>query len=227
MFLPSNPPVTANAAGRTTTIDRTSDVVISDSEDSLGERALIEAAQAGDREAFGQLVLLHERAAVRTALAALGRLADAEDVAQDGFLLAWRKLAHFRGDASFRTWLLTIVWRQAMARRRTEQRWWQRLGLTMGGRGTEADDERFVEQIASDGPSPEDVAVGRSQARRVARAIATLSPKLRDTLLLAVSDEHAYEEIGRMLGAPVGTVKWRVAEARRQVSKALEGHHEA
>lgn len=198
-------------------IDRTSDVASSD-RDIPGERALVAAAAAGDHEAFGELVLVHERCAVRTALAALGRQADAEDVAQDAFLLAWRKLPGFRGDASFRTWLLTIVWRQALAKRRVQQRWWQRL-VPMGA--TEGDEARFTVQLSSSAPGPEQQAVDRSRARETAAAIAGLSPKLRDTLLLAASGEHSYDDIGRMLGVATGTVKWRVAEARRLVTQTI------
>ena len=59
-------------------------------------------------------------------MAALGSHAEAEDAAQDAFVLAWRRLDSFRGDASFRTWLLTIAWHQAINRRRTLVRWWKR-----------------------------------------------------------------------------------------------------
>jgi len=203
-------------------IDRTSDVA-SDDRDLPGERALVEAAARGDREAFGELVLLHERVAVRTALAALGRQGDAEDVAQDAFLLAWRKLPAFRGDASFRTWLLTIVWRQALAKRRARQRWWQRFVPVASG---ENDTERFVARLASNEPGPEQQAVDRGRARVTAAAIARLSPKLRDTLLLAASGEYSYDDISRMLGVATGTVKWRVAEARRIVALTIEGGRE-
>jgi len=204
-------------------IDRTSDVASID-RGIPGERALVAAAAAGDRDAFGELVLLHERCAVRTALAALGQQADAEDVAQDAFLLAWRKLPGFRGDASFRTWLLTIVWRQALAKRRVRQRWWQRL---VSVAATEGDETRFAAQLCSDAPGPEQQAVDRSRARQTATAIAGLSPKLRDTLLLAATGEHSYDEIGRMLGVATGTVKWRVAEARRLVTQTIGDQHES
>lgn len=203
-------------------IDRTSDVAIGD-RDTPGERALVAAAATGDREAFGKLVLLHERVVVRTALAALGSQADAEDVAQDAFLLAWRNLSDFRGHSAFRTWLLTIVWRQALAKRRVRQRWWQRFVPEPGGAG---DADRFVERLASDAAGPEQQAVDRSRARQTAAAIARLSPKLRDTLLLAASGEHSYDEIGRVLGVATGTVKWRVAEARRLVTLTIEANRE-
>lgn len=78
-----------------------------------------------------------------------------------------------------------------------------------------------VEEAASLAPTPEAAAAARDEARRIADAIARLSPKLRDALLLAASGEHSYAAIGALLGVPVGTVKWRVSEARRLVARRL------
>ena len=58
--------------------------------------------------------------------------------------------------------------------------------------------------------------------RAIGAAIRRLSPTLRDALLLAQSGDHSYEEIGVMLRAPVGTIKWRVSEARRRVRLSLQ-----
>src|SRR5437773_2925834 len=84
-------------------------------------------AREGDHTAFGALVDRHRAAVHRAAMAALGAHADAEDAAQDAFVLAWRRLDTFRGDASFRTWLLAIAWRQAINRRRSVVKWWTRM----------------------------------------------------------------------------------------------------
>jgi len=61
----------------------------------------------------------------------------------------------------------------------------------------------------------------RASGAGVRQAIAALSPKLRDALLLAQSGEYSYEQIGTMLNVPVGTIKWRVSEARRLVKRQL------
>ena len=180
-------------------------------------RALIEAAQAGDREAFGELVELHERVVFRAAMAALGAREDADDATQEAFVVAWRKLPGFRGDSLFRTWLLTIVWRKALDRRRQRRLWWSR---TQAARPDAAFDP--LEALAGDGPDPERTALSRDLAERVRRTIMRLSPKLKDTLLLAASGEHTYGEIATMLRVPLGTVKWRVAEARRLVREQLD-----
>lgn len=180
-------------------------------------RAWVAAAQVGDRAAFDALVSLHYRAVYRTAMAALQRSDDAEDATQDAFVLAWRKIAAFRGDASFKTWVLTIVWRQALDRRRARERWWRRR-QTASAQNNQTWDEG-LDHVATRDADPERLAEGRARLAQVRRAIATLTPKLRDTLLLASSGEHSYDEIATMLGVPIGTVKWRVAEARRILKK--------
>jgi RNA polymerase sigma-70 factor (ECF subfamily) len=80
--------------------------------------------------------------------------------------------------------------------------------------------------LATSNPTPEQAAVHDQLRRAVRRAIQTLSPKLRDALLLAQSGEYSYQEIGAMLGVPLGTIKWRVSEARRIIRKQLQerGH---
>ncbi len=185
-------------------------------------RALVAAAREGDRAAFEELVSLHYRTVLRTAMAALQRREDAEDVTQDAFVLAWRKVSGFRGDSSFKTWLLTIVWRQALDRRRSRMRWWQRTSSRSAeGRADEPGNDE-IDRLASLEADPERVTEARHRVKQVRALIAGLSPKLRDTLLLAASGEYGYDEIASMLGVPVGTVKWRVAEARRIIHGTLQ-----
>lgn len=194
---------------------------------------LVARARDGDHSAFGQLVDRHRAAVYRAALAALGSHAEADDAAQDAFVLAWRRLDSFREEASFRTWLLSIAWRQAINRRRG--RWWRRMmpldesegGQTRDDGATGAADEmsgssRTVER------NPEQIAAGGELRRDIQTAIRALSPKLRDALLLAQSGDYSYVEIGTMMHAPVGTIKWRVAEARRLIRRQLQkcGHDE-
>lgn len=181
-------------------------------------RAWVRAAQAGDRAAFDALVSTHYRAVYRTAMAALQRAEDADDATQDAFVLAWRKVAAFRGDSSFKTWLLTIVWRQALDRRRSRDRWWRRRETTAASADREWTDG--LDQVATPDADPARLAEGRARLAQVRQAIAALTPTLRDTLLLASSGDHSYDEIAAMLGVPVGTVKWRVAEARRLLKVA-------
>jgi RNA polymerase sigma-70 factor (ECF subfamily) len=178
---------------------------------------LVERALEGDSSAFGELVLRHGPAVYRAAIAALGSALDAEDVMQDTFVLAYRKLPHFRREASFKTWLLTIAWRRAIRWRQSPARRIGRLvPLEQEGHG----------EVAEPGATPEDDLMSAEVHRDVARLIRTLPGRLRDPLLLAASGRHSYEELSEILGIPIGTIKWRVSEARRLLRAKLQrlGH---
>ena len=179
---------------------------------------LVALARQGDRQAFGELVTRHQAAVYRAAMAAVGSPAEAEDAAQDAFISAYRRLGSFRGDASFKTWLLTIAWRLAINRRRGLKRWLNR-GSGLGTR--EGDFAGCHEELPSTAPSPEQTAINAQLRRDIAAEIRALSPKLRDALLLAQSGEYGYDEIAAMLGTAGGTIKWRVSEARRLIRKRL------
>ena len=181
--------------------------------------ALVRRAQAGDGAAFGELVERHRRAVFRAALAAVRSPAEADDVAQEAFVAAFRKLPGFRGEAAFKTWVLSITWRKAIDRRKSLTRWMQRLaGPPAGGDGEEWDP---MERLPSGDRTQEEDAVTSDLQRRLKPLIAALPKKLRDALLLAGSGEYSYDEISQMLGIPVGTLKWRVSEARRVLKKKM------
>jgi RNA polymerase sigma-70 factor (ECF subfamily) len=188
-------------------------------EASATDLDLVRLAQAGDVEAFGELVERNRRAVFRAALACVGNAAEADDVAQEAFVTAYRKLSTFRGEAQFRTWLLAITWRKAIDRRKSVSRW---LKMAVSP-AREASGDAFdqMERVASAARSQEDTIVDEELQRNVTRLIGTLPRKLRDALLLAGTGEHTYEHISELLGAPLGTVKWRVSEARRVLKKKL------
>jgi len=179
---------------------------------------LVARARQGDPAAFGALVDRHRSAVYRAALAALGSHAEAEDAAQEAFLLAYRRLTGFRGDASFKTWLLTIAWHQAINRRRSMTRLLRQIVQP----ARDEDQESTLEQLPARDVSPEDAAARGQLHRAIRAAIRSLTPKLRDALLLAQSGDYSYAEIGAMLDVPVGTIKWRVSEARKLVKARLQ-----
>ena len=180
---------------------------------------LVDRARRGDSAAFGELVDRHRSAVYRATLAVLRSPADAEDAAQDAFVAAFRHLARFRGDSSVRTWLVAIAWREAINRRRGAARIWRRL-TACAANGGEGEGDR-MDDVASTDRTPEQFAGDRQLRRHIREAIDALTPTLRDTLLLAQSGDYTYEEIGAIVRAPVGTIKWRVAEARRIVRQQL------
>ena len=174
------------------------------------DEELVLLARQGDTGAFDELVIRHQAAVYRAALAALRVPEDAEDVAQEAFASAWSTLERFRREASFKTWLLTIAWHRAINRRRMRLNWWRRTAPL-----TES-----LRAVAS-GDAPDEDLRNQELRAHIGRAIETLTPKLRDALLLAQSGEYSYDEIGAMLRIPEGTVKWRVSEARRKVRQRL------
>jgi RNA polymerase sigma-70 factor (ECF subfamily) len=174
------------------------------------DEELVLLARQGDPDAFDQLVARHQSAVYRAALAALRVREDAEEVAQDAFIRAWGALGRFRGDSSFRTWILRIAWNRAISRRRSLATWLRR--------STPIDD---VAEPAAVGEGQQAWMQSAELQLHATRAIQALTPKLRDALLLAQSGEYQYDEIAQVLGVPLGTVKWRISEARRKVRETL------
>lgn len=198
-------------------VESTNRVTATDSSE-VSDLDLVRRAQAGDTEAFGELVERNRRAVFRAALAGVGSPAEADDVSQEAFVTAFRKLGGFRGESAFRTWLLAITWRKAIDRRNSMTRWLRRT-VTPVDFGDDAPD--MMESTPSNARSQEDELADMELQRTLRRLIGTLPRKLRDPLLLAGSGEYSYEQIGQMLGAPVGTVKWRVSEARKMLKQKL------
>jgi RNA polymerase sigma-70 factor (ECF subfamily) len=173
---------------------------------------LVEQARRGDASAYGVLVERHQSAVMRAARAVCRTREEAEDVAQEAFVTAWQKLATFRGEAQFKTWLLTIAWRQALTRRESV---WQRMRRFMS-----SDREDYVEPILPV-RSAEQQLVDRALVDAVRHAVDALPRKLREPLLLAAGGSCTYDEMSAMLGVPSGTLKWRVKEARDRLKREL------
>ena len=175
--------------------------------------ALVEAAAAGSRDAFDELVRRHQAAIVTLVRALTAGRADAEDLAQEVFVRAWRSLRGFRRDSLFRTWLHRVainVVRTEMSRRGRLLRIFESLGT---GRDGEAQPE-----IACD-----DEAVDEVLARRqlVERALATLPDDLRAAVTLRDVQGLDYKEIAAALGIPIGTVESRIFRARQRLKPLL------
>ena len=179
----------------------------------MTDAELVERARAGDNQAFCALVERYQHVVVRAAIAVVGRREDAEDVAQEAFVRAFQGLERFRGDASLKTWLLAITWREALSHRRSVAARLRRLVAA-------PDDEAF------DPPATgrrHDVALeDREAAALIARVIRSLPARSRDALMLAATGDFTYDEMSEALGVPAGTLKWRVSDARRRVREKLE-----
>jgi RNA polymerase sigma-70 factor (ECF subfamily) len=179
---------------------------------------LVALARTGDRAAFGRLIESHLTAARRLALAAVGQAMDADEAVQEASVAAWTRLDALQDPAAFRGWFMRIVWRKAIDRRRSVRSWFERFG----GMST---DDRPLEFAAAD-PAPDAMLISRELEIAIAQVVRGLPRKLRDPFLLAASGDHRYEEIAALLNAPLGTIKWRISEARRLIRLKLDrlGH---
>jgi len=180
---------------------------------------LVALARTGDRVAFGRLIEGHLTAARRVALAAVGQASDADEAVQEASVAAWKRLDALQDPNAFRGWYMRIVWRKAIDRRRSLRSWFERFGSST------TDDQRPLEFPSAD-PAPDALLMSRELEVAIRQVVKALPPKLRDPFLLAASGDHRYEEIATMVGAPIGTIKWRIAEARRVLRMKLDrlGH---
>ena len=179
---------------------------------------LVALARTGDRAAFGRLLEDHLTAARRIALAAVGHAMDADEAVQDASVAAWTRIHALQDPAAFRSWFMRIVWRKAIDRRRSMRSWLGRFGAS-------SSDDRPMEFPAVE-PSPDALLISRELEIAIRQVVKALPKKLRDPFLLAASGDHRYEDIAALLSVPVGTVKWRISEARRLIRMKLDrlGH---
>ncbi len=175
------------------------------------ETDLIRRAQNGDIDAFEQLNASHQGPVYRLIRAVTPTVEDAEDALQETLLHAYRALPQFRGDASFSTWLHRIAlnttrnWLRSQTRASSE-----RIGRRLGRIGAEAS------------PSVEEQVLARERRSLLREALLQLPEHYREAILLRHYRELSYAEIGDVLKIPLGTVRSRIAQARRLLVDALE-----
>lgn len=177
------------------------------------DRPLVEAFLAGDECAFDSLVERYQMLAYRVARSVVSTHADADDVAQDAFLKAYRKMGTFRGESSFRTWFLRIVQHTALNHRRS---WWVRRQT-----GTEPLDLPPATGGESAG-GPEGHLLENERRRRVLEAIEALPDRQKETVKRRLQGNQNYAGIAREMGVSVGTVKANFHHAVRNLRRALE-----
>lgn len=187
------------------------------------ERERVRHVVAGDVDSLRTLVGEFHPLAYSLAFKVLGERGDAEEVVQDAFIKIHRALPQFRGDSSLKTWILRIVLRLSLNRRRDRARSaWYRLGLHQGVDGEEAD---YLPQLEREmTPNPESECISNETRRIVLKLVDELPEALREALILNSFEELSYDEISRVLQVPVGTVSSRIHSARKKLLGKLQRH---
>lgn len=172
------------------------------------EAAVVDRAREGDGRAMDELVRRHHAAVYRTALTILRDDDRAQDAAQETFLKAFRALADFRGDASFRTWLVSIAVNEARGMLR-------RIGRRS---------ERPLEgapPLASGGSDPSTLAVVASEVQRVRDCLATLPEKQRLAVGLRIFEGLSFREVGHAIGSSEGAARVNYHHGIRRLRELL------
>jgi RNA polymerase sigma-70 factor (ECF subfamily) len=176
---------------------------LSDPNEAEGRR--IERARAGERAAQEELLRAHYARVHATAFRLLGNPEDAEDLAQECFVRAFRSLAYYRAQGSFAGWLRRILVHLAQDRYRARRR----------------PEPVLLPPELSGGREPHRVLEGRELARILAEALAALAAPLRIALVLRTREGLEYEEIAVATGVTPATARTRVMKARKLLQRLL------
>jgi RNA polymerase sigma-70 factor (ECF subfamily) len=175
------------------------------------ERAWIEQALHGDREAFGQLVRAYERPVYNLTYRMLGDPAEAEDAAQETFLRAYTKLATYQPSRKFVNWLLSIASHHCIDRLRRRNRAPQ---LSLDGPLPPL-------WLASDAPQPEQVVNKKQMREEVRQVLDTLPPDYRAAIVLRYWYNLSYVEIADVMDSTESAIKSRLHRARRMMAAGI------
>jgi RNA polymerase sigma-70 factor (ECF subfamily) len=178
--------------------------------DREAEREAIAACRRGEREAFDRLVVRYQRTVYRLCYRYVNDHDDANDLAQEVFLKAWRAIGRFRGESTFSTWLYRIA-----------------VNTCLNFRSVRRPETRELDEALPDpAPGTQSHLERDAEARLVREAVARLPQRQRATLILKIYHELTHEEVAEILGSRVGTVKANLfhalANLRRLMAVPLE-----
>jgi RNA polymerase sigma-70 factor, ECF subfamily len=172
----------------------------------VDDREAVEACQRGEREAFDHLVERYQRDVYRLCYRYVNDPQDANDMAQEVFLKAYRAIGKFRGDSSFSTWLYRIAVNTCLNFRSSRR----------------PEGEELSDRLPDGHAGALDGIVADERARRVREAVTRLPEKQRATLILKVYHELTHEEVAAVVGSSVGTVKANLFHALGNLRKMLQ-----
>ena len=168
------------------------------------EREALQACRRGEREAFDLLVERYQRDVYRLCYRYLGNHEDANDMAQEAFLKAYRGLHSFRGDSAFSTWLYRIA-----------------VNACLNFRAARKPAEELPEGLPDRRAPASERLVLEEKQQRVRAAVGRLPEKQRATLILKIYHDLTHEEVAKILGSTVGTVKANLFHALGNLRKLV------
>lgn len=193
---------------------------------ALSDEELVERAKAKDFAAFEELVARHEDRVFRLAVRFLRNEAEAQEVAQEAFLAAWRKLDGFKGHAQFSSWLYRVTANAALMRLRSQRRRPEVSSEEIEPATLEALQREHAQ--ADDWSKRPDEQLQSDELRRhIQSSVDGLPDIYRDVFLVRDVEGHSTEETAEMLGVTVPTVKTRLHRARLMLREEITKYFEA
>jgi RNA polymerase sigma-70 factor (ECF subfamily) len=178
---------------------------------------LVKRVQRGDKSAFDLLVRKYQHKVVKLVLRYVRNPAEAEDIAQEAFIKAYRALPQFRGDSAFYTWMYRIAINTAKNSLASRDRSPIAYDLDL----TDPEESHSVQSKLQDPDTPEGMALTEEIRGIVNSAIEGLPEELKTAIVLRELDGLSYEEIAAAMECPVGTVRSRIFRAREAIDKRL------
>jgi RNA polymerase sigma-70 factor (ECF subfamily) len=183
----------------------------------VSDLSLVRRVQRGDKGAFDALVLKYQHKVVKLVMRYVRNPVEAEDVAQEAFIKAYRALPQFRGDSAFYTWLYRIAINTAKNALVSRDRSPIDFDLDLQN----PDESYDMHARLKDSATPEALALTDEIRAVVDSAIAALPEDLRTAIVLRELEGLSYEEIAATMECPVGTVRSRIFRAREAIDRRL------
>jgi RNA polymerase sigma-70 factor, ECF subfamily len=181
--------------------------------------SLVRRVQRGDKGAFDVLVLKYQHKLVKLVMRYVRNPAEAEDIAQEAFIKAYRALPQFRGDSAFYTWLYRIAINTAKNAVVSRDR--SPIEYNVERNNMDTDESYDMQGRMKDSETPEGLVLTDEIRSTVNAAIDALPEDLRTAIVLRELEGLSYEEIAAAMACPVGTVRSRIFRAREAIDRRL------
>lgn len=191
-------------------------------DNKLSEQELIRRCRQNDLEAFEQLIAAYEKKVLNLAYGMLGNLQDAEDTAQEIFVKVFRSIGTFKENSSFSTWMYRVATNVCLDELRKRKKRSGDVSISQQS----GDNEEYELAIPDTGETPYEAAQKNAAMAELRKAIDCLAEEQRTVIILRDLEGMSYEEIARVTGASLGTIKSRINRARLSLRKLLEDKKE-